>query len=135
MASRDLKNNIQLAVGTAPHSPAATGTITGTVIDTAGFASTTFILQSGAQTTTDITVTPVVMEGAVTGTLTSAANADLVGTEAAAALDGTAGASSATMVGYIGALRYVRCDVIVTSAATGLYNVVCVQGSPMKAPQ
>ena len=130
----ELYNNINVAVGTAPISPAATGTITGTVIDTQNYGENTFVISAGAQTTTGITVTPVVLSGSATGSLASCAANELLGTEAAAALSGTAGASSSSKIGYIGADRYVRCDLIVTAAATGVYSVQCIQSDPRKAP-
>ena len=131
---RDSQNNFNAAVVIAPKSPSATGTMTGAVVDTAGYRDTTFVISAGAQTTTNITVTPVVLSGTATGSLTSAADGVLVGTEAEAVLNGTAGASSNSTVGYIGSNRYIRCDLIVTAAATGVYSVQAHQGSPIKAP-
>jgi len=133
--ANDLYNNIKVTVGTAPVSPAATGTITGTVIDTSAFHSNTVVISAGAQTTTGITVTPVVLSGTATGSLASCSAAELLGTEAGAALDGTAGASSSTKIGYIGTDRYVRCDLVVTAAATGVYSAQWIQSDPRKAPQ
>ena len=133
--SLDLYSNIKVTVGTAPISPAATGTITGTVIDTAGYRSNLAVISAGAQTTTGITVTPVILSGTATGSLASCAAAEMIGTEAAAALDGTAGAGSSSKIGYIGSDRYVRCDLIVTAAATGVYSVQWLQGNAIKGPQ
>ena len=39
--AHDLYNNVKATVGTAPVSPAATGTITGTVVDTSAFRTNT----------------------------------------------------------------------------------------------
>lgn len=133
--AQDLYSNIKLSKVIAPISPAATGTITGAVIDTANFDSTTFVIASGAQTTTGITVTPVVKSGTATGSLASCAAAELIGTEAGAALDGTSGASSVSRIGYKGSDRYVNCDLIVTAAATGVYSVVAVQSHGRTGPQ
>ena len=131
----DLYSNIKVSRVISPHSPAATGTISGQVIDTSTFRSTTFVIAAGAQTTTGITVTPVVKSGTATGSLASCAAAELIGTEAGAALDGTAGANGVKRIGYQGSDRYVTCDLVVTAAATGLYSVTCVQGDPIKGPQ
>ena len=133
--SHDMYSNIAISKVIAPISPTTTGTITGTVVDTSGFRSNTFIISAGAQTTAGITVTPVVLSGTATGSLASCAAAELIGTEAAAALSGTAGAGASSKIGYIGADRYIRCDLIVTAAATGVYSVQLVQGDPIKAPQ
>lgn len=130
----DLYSNVKVAKVIAPVSPGSTGTITGTVIDTSGYRETVFVISSGAQTTTGITVTPVVKSGSATGSLASCSAAELIGTEAAAALDGTGGASSVSKIGYIGVDRYVSCDLIVTAAATGVYSVQVVQGGAMKGP-
>ena len=132
---KDLYNDVKVSTVISPHSPAATGTISGTVIDTANFANITFTIASGLQTSTDVTVTPIIMSGTVTGTLTSAAAADIIGTEASAALDGTAGASSVSKIGYKGVNRYVSCDLLVATAATGLYSVTALQGGARKKPQ
>ncbi|MES0444974.1 MAG: hypothetical protein ABUJ92_00375 [Desulfobacterales bacterium] len=132
--ANDLYNNIKVTTVIKAHSPAATGVISGVVIDTAGYRSTTFVVSSGLQTTTGVTVTPIVKSGTATGSLASAAANDLLGTEAAAALDGTAGASSSSKVGYRGINQYVTCDLLVAAAATGTYNVTCVQSSAIKGP-
>lgn len=130
----DTKSTTNVAVITKPHSPSATGTITGSVVDTAGFRSNTFLIASGLQTTTSITVTPVVLSGTVTSSLASAAADEIIGTEAAAALDGTAGASSTSTIGYIGSDRYVRLDLIVTSAASGTYSAHLIQRDAIRSP-
>lgn len=136
MPNRDLYNNIEPEVVRAPAAAGTTGTKTGSVIDLAGYDGCTFIISSGAQTTTGITVTPVVKEGAVTGTLTSVADANLLNTEAlaAAVLAGATGASKVAKIGYKGSSRYVSCDLVVTGAATGLYGITCIRSHPKKAP-
>lgn len=135
MAAQDLHNNIKVTPAIDPASPAATGTITGdNIIDRANYPELEFIIQAGAQTTTGVTVTPIVMHGTVTGTLTSAPDSALLGTEAAAALSGTAGADSASKIGYKGANRYVRLDLAVAVAATGTYSAIAVQHGARKGP-
>ena len=135
MASRDLKENVSVKRVITPISPSATGTITGQVVDRSNFASVTFVLAAGAQTTTGITVTPTVKEGSATGSLSAVADADLIGTEAGATLSGTAGANTITKIGYIGSSRYVSCDLAVAGAATGVYSVLAVLGTPRVSPQ
>lgn len=132
---KDLYNDVKVVQVIKPHSPAATGTISGAVVDTSGFDNVTFVIMSGLQTTTNLTVTPIVTEGTATDSLTSAANADLLGTEAAAALSGTAGASGVSKIGYKGSKRYVTCDLAVANAATGLYSVSAVLGGAREKPQ
>ena len=130
----DLHSNVKVTTVIKAHSPSATGTIDGVVIDTSGFRSNEFILSAGLQTTAGITVVPIITEGAATGSLTSVADANLLGTEAGANLSGTAGASSSTRIGYAGSKRYITCDLAVGTGATGTYNVVVVQGNAIKAP-
>ncbi|HSH28679.1 MAG TPA: hypothetical protein VK971_02135 [Thiohalobacter sp.] len=130
----DLTNNIKVTPVIVPQSPSATGTMSGSVIDTQDAISTTFIISAGAQTTTGVTVTPVVKSGTATGSTASAEASELIGTEAAAALDGTDGASSSSKIGYIGTNRYVTVDLAVANAATGVYSVQCVQ-EMRKGPQ
>ena len=113
----------------------ATGTITGAVVDTAGYRANTFVLLAGLQATTSMTVTPVILSGTVTGTLASCAAGELIGTEAACA-SGFTGAlttpGEAEGIGYMGADRYVRADVVVANAATGLYAGLWIQEDAIK---
>jgi hypothetical protein len=90
MPNRDLYNSIEPEKVRAPAAAGTTGTKSGTVIDLAGYDGCTFILSAGAQTTAGITAVPIVKHGTVTGTLTSVADADLIGLEADANLSGTA---------------------------------------------
>jgi hypothetical protein len=131
---KDLHNNIKVARVISPISPSATGTISGQPVDLNGFEKCEFVIAAGAQTTTGITATPIVKEGAATGSLSAVADADLLGTEAAAALDGTAGANNQSNVGYKGNSRYATCDLVVAGAATGVYSVVAVLSGARKAP-
>lgn len=135
MAAQDLHNHIKVTNAIDPASPSATGTITGdNIIDRANYSNLEFIISAGAQTTAGITVTPVVMSGSATGSLTSAAASELLNTEASAALDGTSGADSASKIGYKGSSRYVRLDLIVANAATGVYSAVAVQSGAREQP-
>lgn len=131
---KDLYNDVKVTRVISPISPAATGTITGQVVDTSAYRSTTFVIAAGAQTTTGITVIPTVKSGSATGSLTAVADANLLGTEAAAALSGTAGANDQSKIGYTGSDRYASCDLLVTAAATGVYSVVCIQSGAIKGP-
>ena len=134
MAARDLHNNVKVTRAISPVSPSATGTITGQVIDRANYEDLEFVIAAGAQTTTGITVTPVIADGSATSSLTSCADSVLLGTEAAAALDGTAGANGVSKIGYKGSNRYVRCNLVVTAAASGVYSVTAVQSGAKKSP-
>ena len=93
-------------------------------------------------TATTAVFTVLVKEGAVTGTLTSVADADLLGTEAGAGLAATTGARvSGTSklvdkrIGYIGNKRYVQCNIKSTSTAAAVISCVAILGKPTNAPQ
>lgn len=131
---RDLHNNVKVVQVIAPQSPSATGVLAGTAVDMTGFETCEFVAQSGAQTTTGLTVVPVVSEGEATGSLAPVADADLIGAEAAANLSGTAGANSASKIGYKGNAKYATCSLAIAGAATGLYSVVAVLGGARKSP-
>jgi hypothetical protein len=133
---RDSKVNIKAVRAISPYDPSATGTKTGQVLDTAGYDSCTFVIQAGAQTTTGITVTPIIKHGTVTGTMTSVADTHLIGTEAAAAalLAGATGANGVAKIGYAGPNRYVQCNIVIAGATTGFYSAVAILGKAKKAP-
>lgn len=89
----------------------------GKIIDLQGFNGLTFVIDYGTVTATNATVTPVMYEGDVTGTMTSVADADMVpisGGELAASLIAAATRTSgttknfATKLSYKGVKRYVQ---------------------------
>lgn len=136
---KDLHHNIKTERVISPVSPSATGVISGQPVDLNGFESCEFIIAAGAQTTTGITVVPVVKDGAATGSLASSADSELIGSvatgqEAAANLSGTAGANGVKRLGYKGNSRYVTCNLAVGGAATGVYSVTAVLSGARKAP-
>lgn len=129
MSNNDLHNNIKQAVVIAPIAIGANATKTGKVIDRQGYGGVEFLASYGAVTTTGTIVTLVVKEGDATGSLTSVADADLLGTEALASLGTQAAARTsgvgknvAKKVGYKGIKRYVTVDAI----STGTTSVGCV---------
>ena len=131
---KDLYSDVKVSKVIIPASPSATGTIAGTAIDMQGYDSVVFVISAGLQTTAEIDVVPIVKDGTVTGTLASVTDANLIGTEAAASLDGTAGASSVSKIGYVGSKRYVTCDLSILNAASGTYAVTAVQSSARVKP-
>ena len=130
--SRDLHNNARAKRVIAPIAIGANATKTGAVIDRQGYGGVEFVASYGAVTTTGTIVTLVVKEGDVTGTLTSVADADLLGTEVLASLPVQATARTSEVgknvtkrVGYKGSKRYVSVD----SISTGTTSVGCVSVS------
>lgn len=128
MRTNDLHNNVKQVVSVVPAAIGANATKTGVVIDRQGYGGVEFIASYGSVTTTGTICTLVIKEGDVTGTMTSVADADLLGTEALASLlaatPRTAGTTKevAKRVGYIGTKRYVQALVV----QTGVTSVGCV---------
>lgn len=125
----DLHNNSRAKRVIAPIAIGANATKTGAVIDRQGYGGVEFVASYGAVTTTGTVVTLVVKEGDVTGTLTSVADADLLGTEVLASLPVQATARTSEVgknvtkrVGYKGSKRYVSVDAI----STGTTSVGCI---------
>jgi hypothetical protein len=121
---------------------ATTAGLAGKVIDRQGYGGVEFLISYGSVTATNATITPVVKEGDVTGTMTSVANADLLGTEALAALPAQAtsrtsgtGKFVTTRVGYKGAKRYVSCGIAaLTVTAATVIGITAVMFSPSLSP-
>lgn len=137
----DLHNNLSAKRVVGPVAIGANATVSGKVIDRKGYGTVEFIMSYGAIATTGTVVTPVIKEGDVTGTMTSVADADLIGTEALAARLGNAALTSGTTinvskrVGYRGNKRYVTCDMVKTgTTSVGCMAVSAILGSPAVAP-
>lgn len=128
MNSNDLHSNIKQVQAIIPAAIGANATKTGAIIDRQGYGGVEFIASYGSVTTTGTVVTLVMKEGDVTGTMTSVADADLIGTEALASLlaatPRTAGTTKevAKRVGYKGVKRYVQ----VNAVQTGVTSVGCI---------
>lgn len=117
-ANNDLHSNVKQMLGLAPVAAGATGTSAGKIIDRKGYGGVEFLLGYGAISTTGSAVAVIVKEGDVTGTLTSVADADLIGTEAlagvAAGTPKTSGVSQNVVkrIGYKGSKRYVQVSMV-----------------------
>jgi hypothetical protein len=138
---RDLHNNIKAIRSISPVAVGTTGTgQTGKVVDRAGYAGVEFILGFGSITATNATLTVTVKEGDVTGTMTSVADSNLLGTEAsagiAAAATRTSGVSKnvTKRIGYIGTKRYVQCNVKSTVTAATPVSATALLHGPANAP-
>jgi hypothetical protein len=138
----DLHNNIRTKTVISPLAIGANATKTGLVIDRQGYGGVEFIASYGAVTTTGTIVTLVVKEGDATGSLTSVADADLLGTEALASLPAatprTAGTTKEVTkrIGYRGIKRYVSVDAVQTgTTSVGVVGVAAILHSPSNAPQ
>lgn len=138
----DLHNTTRTARVIDPIAIGANATKSGKVVDRQGYGGVEFVVAYGAVTTTGTIVTLVVKEGDATGTLTSVANADLLGTEVLAGLPVQATSRTSGVgklvtkrVGYKGAKRYVTVDAISTgTTSVGCVSISALLHSPMNAP-
>ena len=137
----DLHNNVRTKTVIAPAAIGANATKTGLVIDRQGYGGVEFVASYGSVTTTGTVVTLVVKEGDVTGTLTSVADGDMLGTEVLASLAAGArvagtGKEVTKRVGYKGVKRYVSVDAVQTGVTSvGCVGVAALLHSPYNAPQ
>lgn len=125
----DLHSNMKVLRGVSPVAIGTTGTgQVGKIIDRQGYGGLEFIVAYGTITATNAVYTVVVKEGDVTGTMTSVADADLIGTEALAGLAAAVRTSGTTKnvskkIGYRGSKRYVQCGVKSTVTAATLVSI------------
>jgi hypothetical protein len=115
---KDLYNKILQKVAFNTQAISTDTTTNGEIIDLQGFDSATFIIQSGSLT--DGTYTPLVHEGNESdlSDAGAVADADLIGTEAAAAFSATDDNKS-KRIGYVGGKRYIRLSLVSASTSTG----------------
>lgn len=141
--STDLHNNCKAMLAVAPVILGATGANAGRIIDRKGYGGVEFLIEYGAITTTGTANLPLLKEGDVTGTLTSVADTDLIGTEALAgiAASATARVSGVNKIvtkrlGYNGNKRYVQLTIGHTgvSHATAIVAASALLFSPENAP-
>ena len=136
----ELHNNVAVSRGVEPVAVGTTGTgQVGQIIDRRGYRGVEFIVAYGAVTATNAVFTVVMKEGDVTGTMTSVADADMLGTEAGAGLAAAVRVDGTTekvtkKVGYIGAKRYVQLGVSSTITAGTPVAVVPVLYGPSLVP-
>lgn len=136
----DLHNNSRAVSVIAPVACGVTGTgLTGGIIDRQDYGGVELVVSYGAVTATNATVTITVLEGDVTGTMTSVADADLLGTEALAGLAAAVRVDGTTekvtkRVGYQGIKRYVTVKEVPTVTAAAIIGVDAILHHPKIAP-
>lgn len=122
MASVDLKSNINDVVALNSATISTDTTTTGNAIDTSGYESVTFIPSIG--TRTDGTYTPLITECDTSGgSYTAVADADLIGTEAAAALNAS---NTSSRIGYVGHKQFVKFSFVSASTSSGSTGCTCI---------
>ncbi len=126
---RDLASNIGAVQALAPAVQSAT--IKGSTIDSVGFGSVTFVVNTGAITSSgNFTVTVEESDTTTDGDFTTVADDDLVADNLADPL----AATSAYMVGYIGSKRYSRVVLTKNSGTSIAAGAVAILGHPRSAP-
>lgn len=133
---KDMFSNVDEVLAIAPQAVGTTGAANGktsSAIDLKGFGGITFIAARGVSAAATDTVNVVITEANATGdTFTSAADADLRGTEAGAVLLGSAG--KASRIGYVGSKRYVKIKLYGIGTATAIVSAVGIKSHPQIAP-
>lgn len=133
---RDLYNNIAVRRAISPVSVADTTAQVSQIIDLAGFESMAFLINIGSVADADATFTVLMQEGDESdlSDAASVADADLLGTEAAAAFQFDDD-NEVRKIGYKGSKRYVRLTITpVNNASAALISAVAVLGHPHNAP-
>ena len=136
----NLHELVRTKTGVAPVAIGTTGTgQVGKVIDRQGYNGVEFVIAVGTITSTLAVYTVTVKEGDVTGTMTSVADADLIGTELLAGVAAGARSTGTTKqttrrIGYKGTKRYVQCGIKSTATAGTLVGIACLLFDPMYAP-
>ena len=131
MAKRELKSTTSPVVALNTTAISSDTTTNGVIIDTAGFESILFVIQSG--TLADGTYTPLIQEGDDSGLsdAASVADADLTNTEASVAFAATDDNKSKS-IAYVGDKRYVRLNIVSASTSSGgTLSAVAVKGDPL----
>lgn len=113
---KDIHSTVRTAEALAPAALTTAAGRAGKVIDTAGYGGIEFLVNYGSVTATNATIAVVLKEGDVTGTMTSVADADMLGTEllagiAAGARTSGVGKNVTKRIGYKGGKRYVELDI------------------------
>lgn len=134
MATKDQKTLVKPVSALNPTTIASDTTTNGIIIDTKGFQSLTFILQSGAIAAG--TATPTLEEDDVVGfgSATTVATGDLLGTIADATFADTDD-DAVKWIGYRGKKRFVRLSIVTTGSTTStVLSAVALKGNPDLAP-
>lgn len=125
-ATRDLHNQIRVKRLISPVAAGTTGTgktSAAALGDRSGYGGVELVFNYGTLTATAAAVTVTVLEGDVTGTMTSVADADLIGTEALASLAAAASRTSGATknvtkrLGYKGLKKYLQVKMVNTVTA------------------
>jgi hypothetical protein len=141
MTIRDMHDNVRTKTGIKAGAFASAAGQAGKIIDRQGYGGVEFVFAYGEITSSAATIPVVIKEGLVTTTLTSVADADLLGTEllagiAAGARTSGTGKNVTKRIGYIGQKRYVQASLgAATTSAAVPVSITAILHSPANAPQ
>lgn len=133
---RDLMNQIHVARVLSPVSVSDNTAQVGQIIDTQGYKSLTFVINTGSIADADATFAVLVEHGDVSNLSDAAAVADsgLLGTEALAGFQFDDD-NEVRKIGYVGGKRYVRLTITPSAnASAALLGAVAILGHPGQAP-
>jgi hypothetical protein len=137
----DLHSNMRTKTAIKAGANASAAGQAGKIIDRQGYGGVEFVIAYGEITATDCTIAVRVKEGTVTTTLTSVADADLIGTEVLAGIAAGARASGTgknvtKRLGYKGNKRYAQFSVVSAAVSVAVkVAAVAILHSPHLAPQ
>jgi len=132
---QDLCNNIKIARSISPTRATDNTAQTGQAVDGANFDSVTYVLAVGTLADADMTLAVEVQECDTSGgSYTAVADADLIGTEAGAALT-FSDDNEQVKIGYIGKKRYTKL-VVTPSGNSGNADIaaIAILGHPRNMP-
>lgn len=138
---QDLYNSVTVKRTIAPVAVGTTGTgKTGKPIDRQGYGGVLFTLAYGAITATNAVFTATILEGDVTSTMTSVADADLIGLESAAGVGQAASRADdvsknvVKKIGYKGKKRYVAAKIVSSVTAAAIIGADALLFNPGQFP-
>lgn len=132
----DLHNSIRTRTGIKPVALTTTAGVAGKIVDTKGYNGVEVVFSFGEITATNATITALLMEGDATGSMTSVADADLLGTEvlasvAAGARTSGTGKNVTKRIGYTGLKRYIQPKIAAsTVTAATIVSAVVILHTP-----
>jgi len=135
MPIKDIRSNVLDKYAFPVAAITSDTTTSGAIIDTADFTSGMFTILCSAYT--DGTYTPLIQESDDSGMsgATAVADANLIGTEAGAALSAvTASGANLNSIGFFGTKRYVRLQLVSTSTSSGATLGATFTGEPKIVP-
>lgn len=132
---RDLMNNINVKPVIAPAVVTDNTAQVGTAVDSLGYDSVTYVIQTGTLADADATFTALLQESDLSGSgYTDVADVDLIGTEALASFIFSDDAKC-FKIGYKGAKRYTKLTVTPASnTGNAPLSAIAILGHPMSAP-